>query len=154
MERMANPSSKVIKPPGGQSQLNLFHQGTDKNVSPVNKNQAQRNASNVFNYSDPEPVIRSNKDRNASSIIFGAPDETTKPKPETDGTVAVDDDTEENEELVEEKEKNENENETTDDADKEVHYNESTEVSQTCPPQRSSTRVMAPPGGKCSILFG
>ena len=174
-------SSKVLKPPGGQSQLNLFHE-EEKQQQPslhqqqhqkqqsVNRCQSERNSSNIFDSSQPEHVVKK-IDRNASSISFGGYEETknsgvqsdNKDKELSPGGDEAEDmienstptyaDDDEKAEEIQEKHGEDDEAENGDDTVIEEVSNTVvvTNEHHSSPPQRSSTRVIAPPGGRSSI---
>jgi len=89
INKMKKPGFKVIKPPGGQTQINIFKQDQEVKPSPINPCQAERNSSHVFSHTEPQP-IKSNADRNSSSIVFGGPElppAPVTPAPVTPGPV-------------------------------------------------------------------
>jgi len=81
INKMKKPGFKVIKPPGGQTQINIFEQNQEIKSGPINPCQAERNSSNVFAHQGSTPV-KSNADRNASSIVFAGPElSSSQPAP-------------------------------------------------------------------------
>jgi len=96
INKMKKPATRVMAPPGGRSQLNIFGNDSPPPRTPVNENQKRRNNSSIF---DP-PV-----DDNNNSLIV---DQNEAEDIETDDT-AIQEDTE----LEEDAEKEDDEAEDT-----------------------------------------
>lgn len=174
INKMKKPGFKVIKPPGGQTQINIFAQDHEVKSSPINACQAERNSSSImFGRNDSSVKNKSSADRNCSSIVFGGPELPTTPSIDTtpkksdlpkaengvkhsngtsnntaNGTngVAKDQTPVTN---SEQKQSPPNSN------DSEMRTPQNDNSANNVSNVRSSTKVMAPPGGRSSInLFG
>lgn len=75
INKLKKPGYKVIKPPGGQTNINIFAHDHEVKSSPVNACQAERNSSSIGLGNDNSGVRQNTRgQRNSSSIVFGGPE--------------------------------------------------------------------------------
>ena len=157
INKLKKPGYKVIKPPGGQTQINIFEQPQAQKAGPVNPCQAERNSSNVFTHQGSAPV-KSNADRNASSIVFAGPELSAAPAPAPAPPPSAPAPTNTAPPPAPAAAAPQPAASTPAKPTNNAPPPQCTPETRTVgnpPPQRSSTKVIAPPGGRSSInLFG
>jgi len=60
INKLKKPATKVMAPPGGKTQINLFGSQEPAPLTPVNPNQKKRNDSSIFEQAPPATTCNNN----------------------------------------------------------------------------------------------
>ena len=80
INKIKRPTTKVVAPPGGQSNINIFG-GDEPTPHTVNAGQAKRNKSSIFDSPDEPPVTAKNDNKNTSNQATPSTINTTDGSP-------------------------------------------------------------------------